>query len=148
VEEVMRAIRKIIVHTTDSPNDRDPKTPGDQDDGAKEIDAWHRKQGWSEIGYHWVVRRSGVVERGRAESKMGAHCKGQNSDSIGVVWVGDTQPTEAQYKSLVGVVVGLCIRNGLSANKVYGHCEFDKGKTCPDLNMPKLRTDIAAKLGS
>ena len=32
---------------------------------AKEIDRWHRQRGWRKIGYHWVIRRDGVVEEGR-----------------------------------------------------------------------------------
>jgi len=46
---------KIVVHCSDTPDDRDVK--------AAEIHAWHVGQGWHGIGYHAVVERSGFVER-------------------------------------------------------------------------------------
>lgn len=142
----MRPIKRVIVHITDSPNDRDPKTPGDQDDGAKEIGLWHRQQGWKEIGYHWVVRRSGAIEKGRDEAKIGAHTKYNNADSLGIVYVGKDKPTDVQYEALVGLIVDRCFVHKISADNVFGHCEFDARKQCPRLHLAKLRADVRAKM--
>lgn len=76
----MRLIKEIIVHCT--------ATPEGKDYGAKDIDRWHRAQGWDGIGYHYVVRLDGTVEKGRADSARGAHCVNHNAQSIGVVYVG------------------------------------------------------------
>jgi len=79
---------------------------------AQQIDSWHRKRGWSGIGYHYVVRRDGTVERGRPEAKVGAHCLNHNRHSIGVCYEGgldaqgrpaDTR-TEAQKRALLTLV--------------------------------------------
>ena len=77
----MREIKKVIVHCADTPEGRDVKT--------EEIKRWHtQERGWSDIGYHWVVELDGSVHAGRDEETPGAHCRGHNSDSIGVCYVG------------------------------------------------------------
>ena len=77
----MREIKKIIVHCADTPEGRDVRTA--------EIKRWHTEErGWSDIGYHWVVELDGSLHAGRPEEVSGAHCKGHNSDSIGICYVG------------------------------------------------------------
>ena len=69
----MRRIDSIIIHCTASPDYMDI--------GVKEIDRWHKDRGWSQIGYHYVVRRNGEIERGRPIEQQGAHAKGANQTS-------------------------------------------------------------------
>lgn len=76
----MRGIKKIIVHCA--------ATPSAMDIGAEEIDVWHKQRGFDEIGYHYVIRRCGKLEKGRDIAKAGAHCRGHNFSSIGVCLVG------------------------------------------------------------
>jgi len=52
-----RFVDTLIIHCA--------ATPPSMDIGAKEIDRWHKEQGWSEIGYHFVIRRDGTIEKGR-----------------------------------------------------------------------------------
>lgn len=63
-------------------------TPPSRDIGAAEIDAMHKAKGWQGIGYHFVIRRNGKVETGRAANQIGAHVAGWNSVSLGVSLVG------------------------------------------------------------
>lgn len=63
-------------------------TPPSADVGAKDIDRWHREQGYFSIGYHKVIRRNGVIEDGRPLDQPGAHARGYNHKSIGVCLVG------------------------------------------------------------
>lgn len=60
----------------------------DQDIGAAEIDAMHKAKGWSGIGYHGVIRFSGVREWGRPMTKTGAHVRNHNARNLGFVAVG------------------------------------------------------------
>jgi hypothetical protein len=120
------------------------------DIGRDEIEQWHRERAQTEpwlwfndlnghqkfIGYHFVVRRSGTVELARPISKVGNHCKGNNKNSIGVVWVGRDEMTDAQRSTLVGMVANLCVHYSLSHTDVYGHCQFAANKTCPNFNSP------------
>lgn len=74
---------QIIIHSS--------ATPPEMDIGLEEIDQWHRKRGFSKCGYHFIIRRKGVVEVGRNISELGAHAKGQNHSSIGICLVGGTK---------------------------------------------------------
>lgn len=55
---------------------------------AKDIDKWHRAQGWSEIGYNAVVLLDGTIERGRDEALVPSHAAGHNSNSIAICYIG------------------------------------------------------------
>jgi len=125
----MRKIDKIIVHCS--------ATAAGKDFGASDIDRWHRARGFNSIGYHYVVRLDGRVERGRDESEVGAHCKGQNAHSIGVCYIGglradgrtpcDTR-TAAQRRALRELIAGL--RRRYPGATVHGHREY-AAKACP-----------------
>ena len=114
-------------------------TRGSQDFGAADIRRWHKAQGWRDIGYHFVIRRDGKVEKGRALDAIGSHVKGHNADSVGICLVGGIddktwQPadnfTPAQWKSLKQLVDTLVKR--YPAAKVLGHRDFPKvQKACP-----------------
>ena len=76
----MRRIDKVIIHCSD--------TYHNMDIGVKQIRRWHKKRGFNDVGYHYIIRRDGTLETGRPIEKIGAHCKGQNRHSIGVCFVG------------------------------------------------------------
>lgn len=77
----MREINLIVVHCTYS-------RPS-MDIGVEEIRKWHVEgNSWTDIGYHYVIRRDGTIEDGRPIERPGAHVKGHNSNSIGIAWVG------------------------------------------------------------
>lgn len=120
-------VRYLVVHVT--------ATRADFDIGTKEIDAMHRQRGFSSIGYHYVIRRNGLVELGRPESDYGAHVQGFNSVSLGVAMVGGIdksgQPqdnaTPAQYAALEALLRQLSER--YPDAKVCGHRDLS-----PDRN--------------
>lgn len=70
----------IVIHTT--------ATPPDEDIGAADIHRRHLARGSFGIGHHWVVRRSGLVEAGRAQETVGAHDPDMNATSVAVCLVG------------------------------------------------------------
>lgn len=88
----MRPIELVVLHHSAM----DPSTPGE------EIDRLHRAKGWDGIGYHFYIHQKDgewVVFEGRPIDKVGAHCKGHNSRSIGVCvggnYVASLPPQEA-----------------------------------------------------
>lgn len=125
----MRRIDKIIVHCSATPEGRNVT--------VKDIDSWHKQRGWKGIGYHYVVYLDGSVHKGRDENEVGAHCAGQNTNSIGVCYIGgvmadgktpkDTR-TEAQKKALIELLKALKLKYPKA--KIYGHREF-ASKACP-----------------
>lgn len=128
----MREIDEIIVHCTATPEGRPVS--------RSEIDAWHRARGWSGIGYHRMVGLDGQRLPGRHLSKIGAHCAGRNSRSIGLVYVGgvasdgrtakDTR-TDKQKEALLEELREL--RDRFNIPKVSGHNEY-AAKACPSFN--------------
>ncbi|MDO5647361.1 N-acetylmuramoyl-L-alanine amidase [Paracoccus sp. (in: a-proteobacteria)] len=75
-----RPIRYIVLHYS--------ATFEDQDITAADVRNWHKGQGFNDIGYHYFIRRNGLVEPGRPESVTGAHVRGHNPNSIGICCAG------------------------------------------------------------
>lgn len=63
-------------------------TPPSQDIGSAQIDIMHKAKGWDGIGYAMVIKRDGHIETGEDLKKQGAHVKGINSVSVGIVLIG------------------------------------------------------------
>jgi len=130
----MRKITEIIVHCT--------ATPAGRDVSAADIDRWHRERGFRCIGYHYVVRLDGRVERGREENAMGAHCAGHNAASIGVAYVGGTDAhgiaddtrTPEQRRALLDLLRSLRIR--YPEARIRSHRDF-AAKACPCFDATK-----------
>ena len=132
----MRQIKKLVVHCSDSDDSLDI--------GVKQIRSWHtmlppKGNGWSDVGYHYIIRRDGEIERGRQDATKGAHVKGHNSDSLGICWVGRKQISTDQLQNLYSLLQGLMKKYGLQVTDIYGHTELDSKKTCPNLDCNYLR---------
>jgi len=112
------------------------------DIGVDEIRKWHKEKGWSDVGYHYVIRRSGLVELGRDISYQGAHVQGHNHEALGVCLVGgvsksnqaDANFTAAQYASLESVLHALLSQ--FPSVAVRGHRDFPNvNKACPSFDV-------------
>jgi N-acetyl-anhydromuramyl-L-alanine amidase AmpD len=114
----MRTINLIVIHCS--------ATEQGQDYSVDTIRSWHKKRGFKDIGYHFVIHLDGSIEAGRGVEEMGAHAKGYNANSIGICYIGgvkskkpyDTR-TEAQIHALRRIVETLQIIYPRSA--VVGH---------------------------
>lgn len=133
--EVRKSTKYLVVHCS--------ATRPSQDIGVKEIRQWHKNQGWQDIGYHYVIRRDGKVERGRAENLVGSHVAGRNSNSVGVCMVGGVSQnnfekaennfTPAQFASLKTLLKMLADK--YKGAVVLGHRDFPKvSKACPSFD--------------
>ncbi len=108
--------------------------------GVHEIRKWHLKRGWEDVGYHFVIRRSGVCERGRALHRQGAHVKHHNKRNIGVCLVGgidkDGRPednfTKEQFATLRSLIIDYTAVFNIRAEGVKGHRDWPGvKKACP-----------------
>ena len=128
-------ISRLIVHHSASP--RNVTTT--------QIHHWHVKgKGWSDIGYHYIITGEGKVEYGRPLSKVGAHCRGHNRDSIGVCVVGNNTVPEhkwsmQQVASLQDLVYGL--RLVFPNLIVRGHNEY-ANTLCPGVGIQQLLQEV------
>lgn len=111
-----------------------------QDVGARDIRKWHVEgNGWADIGYHFVIRRSGKVETGRALETIGTHVQGHNTDSVGICLVGglnnvtfkpENNYTPQQWDALKKLLTTLLKKYPKA--KVLGHRDFaGVQKACP-----------------
>lgn len=125
---IMRKIDSIIIHCS--------ATKVGRDFSASDIGRWHRERGFDCIGYHYVIRLDGKIEKGRSVAVPGAHCMGWNAHSIGICYVGgldaNGQPadtrTNAQKRVLYQFIQDLQ-REYPSITLVMGHRD-----TSPDRN--------------
>lgn len=129
---------RIVIHHTGNPYDDDLS--------AEQIHASHQAQGWSGIGYHFVIRKDGSIELGRPDWSIGAHAYGFNSDSIGIHVCGNfdqAEPTKAQLDALPQLIADICDTYGLIAADtiVVGHRDL-MATACPGNNLYKQMDTI------
>jgi len=119
-------------------------TKASMDIGATEIKKWHvDDNGWDDIGYHYIIRRSGLVEAGRPEAFKGAHAPAVNSKSIAVCLIGgmaddggaENNYTLEQFLSLKDLIKKL-IKSNSNIKEILGHCDIqDNKQDCPGFNL-------------
>lgn len=82
MNNISRDITEVVVHWTD--------TYSNKNIGSEEINTTQKELGSESIGYHYVIRRDGSLQRGRPVNKQGDHAliNGHDEYSIGLVFVG------------------------------------------------------------
>lgn len=119
-------------------------TTAKMDIGAVELNEWHRKRGFACIGYHYVIRRDGTIERGRAKHVIGAHVEGYNHNSVGICLVGGVDAndvskaennfTRTQFESLSKLLKEL--KEVFPKAVIQGHKDFPNvAKACPSFDV-------------
>lgn len=157
----MRKIKSIVLHTAAH---GDVQKGIAYDTTRAQINAWHKERGWSGIGYHYVIRFDGTIERGRPITESGAHVAGFNSDTVGICMSGHGDIagwTPKQLDALATLVIELMdeffddedLPTSLSemSKVLWGHREvnlrvkpgsqYRTTKTCPGklINMDAIR---------
>ncbi len=128
-----RTITDIVIHCT-ATREGQPIT-------VEQIRDEHKRQGWSDIGYHYVIGLKGEIWNGRDVDKIGAHVNGHNAHSIGIAYVGglenvvgipyrllkakDTR-TDAQKAALLSLLMDL--RKLYPRARISGHRDFSPDK--------------------
>ena len=139
-ERVMRNVTLIVVHCSANRAGSALR--------LRDIDRYHRSLGWKGCGYHFVIPADGAVEEGRPLSQVGSHCRGHNSHSIGVCYVGgldargnpaDTR-TEAQRVALRKLLERL--HREFPKAVIVGHRDLDGHKACPCFDAVREYRDL------
>lgn len=131
----MKTITHVVLHYS--------ATYEDQNLTVVDIDKMHKARGWKGVGYHYVIRRDGTVDKGRPETVVGAHVGGQNSGKIGICCIGGlnraTGPnkgvdnrTPAQIEATIRLVKGILLRHPKA--KVVGHRDLAPTQ-CPGFDV-------------
>lgn len=135
----MRKIDKIIIHCS--------ATKEGLKFHVSDIDRWHKAKGYKSVGYHYFITIDGEIESGRDEEEVGAHCKGQNKNSIGICYCGGldsegkpkdtrTPPQRAAMYLLLGI-----LKLKYPDATIHGHNEF-ANKACPSFNVQEEYGDF------
>lgn len=129
----MRKIDLIVWHCTATPEGRDHT--------IADVRQWHVvEKGWSDVGYHYLIRLDGTIEEGRPLNRQGAHVRGYNATSIGIAYVGgvdaamrpkDTR-TEAQKTAMRELTLRLVKQ--FPGARVVGHRDLGAAKACPSFD--------------
>ena len=132
----------IVVHCT--------ATRPSMDIGRVEVDAWHRHRGFLGIGYHYIIRRDGLLETGRDSEDVGAHARGFNSRSISVsivggVTEGDVTISEDNFKDEQWVTLKALVERLTELYPdavVLGHRDLPNvSKDCPSFDVKQWWDD-------
>ena len=126
----------IVIHHTGG---------ADIDADAETINEWHLNNGWAGIGYHYVIRKDGTIEKGRPEWAVGSHAYGENSHTIGIHLSGDfdeAEPTDDQVEKCSMLIAYLASKYGIPINRhnIVGHGEL-MPTDCPGENLQALLDD-------
>ena len=128
-----RLIKKIIVHCSDS------DLP--EHDDVEVIKSWHKKRGFSDVGYHYYVKKDGTIQEGRYIGLIGAHCVTQNVVSVGVCLGGKYDFPAAQMKGARIIIENLMMRYKIPKTEIYPHNHFNHHKTCPNFEIARIWDD-------
>jgi hypothetical protein len=99
----------------------------------------HRARGWGDIGYHFVIDRSGVVWEARSLKWQGAHVKDRNEGNVGILVMGNFEiqhPTPEQLAALRTHLYAVCAYFSVPWTRVFSHREWPGAQTlCPGQNL-------------
>jgi N-acetylmuramoyl-L-alanine amidase len=141
----VRELNRVILHCS--------ATREGQDVSAATIKDWHvNGRGWSDIGYHYVIRLDGTIEKGRPIHRPGAHTKGHNAESVGVCYIGGVEQDGKTPKDTLTLAQEKAFRSLYNALQLvfgpmtlHGHNEY-AAKACPSFNVTDKFPDLC-KIG-
>jgi N-acetylmuramoyl-L-alanine amidase len=129
----MRDIKWIVIHCA--------ATKEGKDFDVEDIRRWHKNQGWSDVGYHYVIKLDGTIQKGREDSVIGAGVRGYNKNSIHICLIGGLDSngnpkntfTDAQLNAARQLAKELQEKyTGKYNPAVVGHRDFPGvAKACP-----------------
>ena len=112
------------------------------------IEAKHMKEnGWSNVGYHYVIDRKGKINEGTPLGYKGTHVKAANTGKIGIVLIGDYDHQlwdvsdddlpAVQFDAAISLIKSL--KDFVRVQSLGGHRDYVAGASCPgDMLYDKL----------
>lgn len=151
-------VKFLIVHHTAGAN-----SSSDWAAVVRSIWNYHvNTNGWSDIGYNFLLDKTGNVYEGREDDTMGAHFSGRNSGTSGISLIGTyntVTPTTVMIDSLKSLLAWkACVKNidptetvyhsssGLNLKTISGHRDGPNATDCPGHKvydmLPAIRTGV------
>jgi len=140
---ISRDVTEVVVHWTE--------TATNKDIGSEEINEYHLAGNLKGIGYHYVIRRDGSLQRARPINIEGEHSplNNHNERSIGVVFVGGINvpsgtPNPENFVSVQSLTRSqfntfdhLCraFYNTYAGGQIVGHNDVDPSEDDPGFDV-------------
>lgn len=123
-------IRYLVIHTSAA-----------EEASMEDLWNWHvEERGWSDVGYHYYIRKNGDIKKGRNDNTVGAHCRASrmNFKSLGICFEGHhdyEEWTQDQKISFDYLCNKLIKKYKIDKDNIIGHREaYEQDpppKTCP-----------------
>lgn len=126
-------INSIIIHCSGTDIKHTPK----------DVHDWHLKNGWKGCGYNIIIDQECKVHIGRTIDRVGAHCPGKNTQSVGICLLGLEKISPEQVKKMAEVIQDLQNIFQEKFNReleIFTHRFFDAERTCPHLTRGRFRS--------
>ena len=152
-KNVSREITEMVIHWSD--------TYTNANIGSEEINRAFVGLGYNGIGYHYVIRRDGSVQRGRPSGIEGQHAQinGHNARSLAVVFVGGLNcasgtPNPIEYRSSASLTRSqmssfqeICRSFYLAfpGGQILGHNDLDINEEDPGFDVRDYVDDVFGK---
>ncbi|MCC8191127.1 MAG: N-acetylmuramoyl-L-alanine amidase [Planctomycetes bacterium] len=148
--KAMNGVTRVTIHHEGSAKPNNDASPAQVSATLRLIQSQHRKRlGAGDIGYHFIIDRTGTIWQGRDWAYQGAHTSGANANNIGVMLLGNfeiQQPTPQQLQSLQLLTASLIRKYGLNpAKDIYGHSDFCNTQ-CPGKHLKPHVTGMRRSL--
>lgn len=121
------ARKGFTVHYSEGPSTQTPR----------QIQDFHmNSNGWSDVGYNFLVDKSGRVYEGRGWLVVGAHAAPHNTTHIGVCFIGyDGDATPAAKTSIRALYDEACEKSGRTLAKTYHGGLSGNSTDCPGKDL-------------
>lgn len=109
----------------------------------------HVRNGWADIGYHYIIDPMGRVWQGRPVNLQGAHVKDHNPHNLGVMCMGnfnEHSPTREQMAALDSFVASQMQGYRVPVNRVFTHREL-MPTACPGSNLQRYMLATRGRSG-
>jgi N-acetylmuramoyl-L-alanine amidase len=162
-------IKYIVVHCSDTPDS--PKSKW-YNIGVETIEEWHKSRFkpvcdngvLKHVGYHYIIKKNGEIDKGRSEGLMGQHASDYNWRSIGICLIGRGEgtfdpnkfyesaggindlATPEQIATLRKLLSTIQTKYGIPVNNIIGHHDTypmlgkKMNKPCPSFSVHKWLT--------
>lgn len=130
IDRWSNGVTLVVHHTAGSAPTDEPSEHAE----LRSCQLQHFANGWSDIGYNYIIMPSGRVYEGRGFNIRGAHTMNHNSHTIGVSFAGNYEKRRPTRKSIRAYkqLVKKLQQNGATILYVRGHKQMPNQSTaCP-----------------
>lgn len=118
-------------------------------DNLLEVQRLHRNdRQWADVGYHYLIGKTGTIYEGRPIGVRGVHVGGHNTGSAGICLIGnfmEQTPSPEQLQATNTMVQWLTAN--LSLTTLGAHRQYNSNTLCPGDNLIPYLSAMATQAG-